>query len=374
MATTSGAHFHDNVINSQANIDINTPVGDHIANARSVLYELTANTHPSNTPMVPVNTPFNTPFANVPQNLSFTDSPLEHIQPLPIASMIADIYDKLNKLGPVPEMLQKLDLLPSISEKINTLDQRFTAVESEIGQIKNDLGFFHNRISSNENQIDEVDRRVAKLEFEKEQIMNENYELKERVIDMQARSMRDNLIFSGVDESPQEQELGADNIHTENQLKLFIKEVMNIEQDIKFQVVHRLRPRKDNKPRSIIAKFERRKDRDFILENAPKTLQTTNYSVYEQLPKELMERRNELWPIYKREKRLGNKCKFRGDVLIVNGIPVYPSSKKQPRRNPSQQQYPQVTFGESTQPLQRPTDNGDQQYNVAQRPPVQQHT
>ena len=81
-------------------------------------------------------------------------------------------------------------------------------------------------------------------------MLRENYELKEKVIDMQERSMRDNLLFCGVDEAPEEKVKGADNMHTEKHLKRFLREIMHIEEDIQFHVVHRLRPRQDNKPTS----------------------------------------------------------------------------------------------------------------------------
>ncbi|CAC5363079.1 unnamed protein product [Mytilus coruscus] len=193
---------------------------------------------------------------------------------------------------------------------------------------KNDIGIFNAKLNSNEANTNDLSSRVVDLEDEKNKLLYENSELKERVIDVQARSMRENLIFSGIDEAPDEQVKGAKNSHTENQLKLFIKEVTKIEDEMQFHVVHRLRPRDDGKPRSIIARFERRKDRDLVLQRAPATLKDTSYRVNEQLPMEIIERRNELWPIYKRGKRLGNECKFKGDVLYVNNVAVYPSSKR----------------------------------------------
>ena len=109
--------------------------------------------------------------------------------------------------------------------KSTYLEQRFHYVESEIFNIKKDLDHFNGRLYTSEGNFQGLARQVSNLEH------FENYDLQERVIDIQARSIRDNLIFWGVDETPEEQVKGADNIHTEQQLKRFIKEVMKIEEN-----------------------------------------------------------------------------------------------------------------------------------------------
>ena len=66
----SDTNFHHDLINSQPQSQtFTTPVGSQLADARRVLYE------PS-TLTVPVDTPFNTPYAP-PQNLTFSESPVD---------------------------------------------------------------------------------------------------------------------------------------------------------------------------------------------------------------------------------------------------------------------------------------------------------
>jgi len=62
--------------------------------------------------------------------------------------------------------------------------------------------------------------------------------------------MKYNLIFSGI------QQTDMENQNTETVLKHFVHTDIDISNvsDINFQNVHRLRPRADGKPRSIIAK------------------------------------------------------------------------------------------------------------------------
>ena len=48
--------------------------------------------------------------------------------------------------------------------------------------------------------------------------------------------------------------------NTHNDVKSIIKDILKIEEDVPLQVADRLRKRRDGRPRSIIAKFEHRKD------------------------------------------------------------------------------------------------------------------
>ncbi|CAG2248801.1 unnamed protein product [Mytilus edulis] len=146
--------------------------------------------------------------------------------------------------------------------------------------------------------------------------------------------MRENLLFGGILEDPREKD-DYDNIETETVLKKFIKEKLKINEEIKFHIVHRLRPRKDAKPRTIVAKFESRKDRNKVLRAAPAKLKETSFSVFEQYPYEMVERRNVLWPIFKREQRLGNHARLKEDKLYVNGHRIYPEDVIEAQKNAS---------------------------------------
>ncbi|CAG2215178.1 unnamed protein product [Mytilus edulis] len=151
--------------------------------------------------------------------------------------------------------------------------------------------------------------------------------------------MRENLLFGGILEDPRKKE-DRDNIEIETVLKKFLKEKLKINEEINFHIVHRLRPRKDAKPRTIVAKFESQKDRNTVLRAAPAKLKET-FSVFEQYPYEMVERRNVLWPIFKREQRLGNHACLKEDKLYVNGHRIYPEdvieAQKMHPMYPSQQ-------------------------------------
>jgi len=95
--------------------------------------------------------------------------------------------------------------------------------------------------------------------------------------------------------------------------------------DIPLHVAHRLRKRRDRRPRSIVAKFEHRNDRDRVLE-VVKTgvLNETDFSVNEQYPMAINELRQALLPKLREENRKNNRAFIRYDRLYVNGIPWNP--------------------------------------------------
>ena len=76
------------------------------------------------------------------------------------------------------------------------------------------------------------------------------------MIESQIRSMRYNLIIKGIPDV----ENNTEQEDTEAKVQTFRKGVLGFNDEIKFQVVHRLKPNPNRKQRNIIAKFERRKD------------------------------------------------------------------------------------------------------------------
>ncbi|KAL0194887.1 hypothetical protein M9458_008459, partial [Cirrhinus mrigala] len=96
--------------------------------------------------------------------------------------------------------------------------------------------------------------------------------------------MRDNLVFSGIPESAEED--------AEATVKSFIKTYLKLPEDtvenICFERVHRLGAKKPGtpRPRPIVAKFGYFKQKE--------QLKGTDFSVNDQFPKEILERRKVL--------------------------------------------------------------------------------
>ena len=111
-------------------------------------------------------------------------------------------------------------------------------------------------------------------------IEKRNEEIQSSVTDLKSRSMRDNLIFSGIPENRNED--------CEAVLQDFLDRKLNI-QDISFEKVHRMGKYREysEKPRIIVAKFSFYKDREKVRTRALRKLKGSRIWVNEQFPLKL---------------------------------------------------------------------------------------
>ena len=224
--------------------------------------------------------------------------------------------------------------------QISSLKQSVTKAQSDIYQIGSDVCALKTKIydydtniqkysdlcdsivSSNTHHASEIDYMMDKLitlQINQDAIQTKQNKTDEKLVDLQWRGMRENLIFSGINEVnvPYGQ---YENV--EQTLKEFLRNEMNITQDINFDRVHRIGKfdRNQTYPRPIVAKFERFKDKEFVRFTAPKTLTGKRFGVNEQFPTEIENKRKLLYPVAKRAKRnKDNKVRLVRDKLFING-------------------------------------------------------
>ncbi|KAJ8298562.1 hypothetical protein KUTeg_022622 [Tegillarca granosa] len=127
------------------------------------------------------------------------------------------------------------------------------------------------------------------------------------MIDMQERSMRDNPIFTGIKEDNQQ---GYEDT----------EKLLEIHEEIETERIHRFGRRFGDRPRPIVARFSRFKQRETIRKKA-RELKGTGYGIYEQYPHEIEKARKELaW---------NNKAVLIKDKLYINNkLYVFPELKE----------------------------------------------
>ena len=225
--------------------------------------------------VVPYNTPAlghnNTPAHMYTQMSAFppaSSSP----PPPPIDSVRLEQF-----MTEVTHRLKKLDILDDILARLEQMEKHCKKLDGEMEEVRTTIKTHSSNLISVDQGLSEVFHRVQEMERQNHFLMTENNTMKERMIEQQSRSMRDNLIFKGIDDenSPSE--------NTEEKVKDFIKTHLELDDEINFHVLHRLRPRKDKGPRGIIARFEKRKDRNKVLDAAKEKLkQKPEFVVHEQ--------------------------------------------------------------------------------------------
>ena len=129
--------------------------------------------------------------------------------------------------------------------------------------------------------------------------------------------MRNNLVIEGVEE-----DRGETWAQTEVKVFTFLKHDMKIPDEalkkITFQRTHRFGRRNQEKGRPIVAVFNQDKDKEEVLSRGLH-LKGKPYSVYQQYPKEIADRRKILVPIFKKHKKDGGTASLSVDRLYLEG-------------------------------------------------------
>ena len=141
----------------------------------------------------------------------------------------------------------------------------------------------------------------------------------ERITDLTARSMRDNLIFKTVGDEYKE----SRNEHTSSIIRRFLAEEMRIPDVEKIVIArcHRMGKRNEDFNRPMIAKFPLDCDLRRILDNA-KALKGTDHIVTTQIPSEMNERRQFAWDDYNTARNAKKPVSFSGAQLFIDNTPV----------------------------------------------------
>ena len=272
---------------------------------------------------------FNGPQFNQPQLVGYNISPgLGNQQFNPNGS--GDINSLLSRLNSkMDQMSLKLNKLEGIEAKLVDLESSINSVKGEVKEMKGKITEVEQSVAFLSDQYDKQVKDVTEVKTVLKNVTDETArcssdlsavvggldDLYERHLDLQTRSMRDNLIFDGIAETEGE--------NTEDALKTFIATEMEVTDEISFHRVHRIGKPVRGKSRPIVAKFVNFKDRENVRKAGP-NLAGKDYSVNEQFPKEIADRRKALYPHLKAARSNGKKATIVKDKLFIDGVQFIP--------------------------------------------------
>ncbi|KAJ8342030.1 hypothetical protein SKAU_G00319580 [Synaphobranchus kaupii] len=186
-------------------------------------------------------------------------------------------------LSSIKQQLQKLDLLEKLTIEVEELKHSVEFNNSLIEVLKADNASL--RI-----EVNGLKRQTVEFHEEKVRMAND-------ILDLQCRSMRDNIIIHGVPEKDDETYL-----KTEEVVKSFLKDELKMRaseaEAIRFSRVHRIGKAKVGQQRSrpIVAKVIDSKMKSSVMAKG-RELKGSNYSINDQFPFEILRRRRLLYPI-----------------------------------------------------------------------------
>ncbi|CAC5422043.1 unnamed protein product [Mytilus coruscus] len=239
----------------------------------------------------------------IPQSLPLSQSTM---------NIGTDTNDKIDSLvQKMDQMFKKLSTLDKIDEKLkniesslNNLVKNVDTVNTRIDEIEKGMEFVNDSFEVSKTERENLKRTVSKIQINNGEIVidlddirRDFNNLNERHLDLQTRSMRENLVFTGFshknDETIEE---------TENIIRNFMYRELKMATTVDFHRAHRFgkgtefRDRKDGiliKTRPIVCRFKNYKDRE-IVRSSTKELKGTHYGIQEQFPKEINDKRKML--------------------------------------------------------------------------------
>ena len=256
----------------------------------------------------------------------------------------------IDKLEAMDRRLTKLDniehQLSTLSQKLSNMDGRVSSLESKISAHNNQLSDIEVSRAYESQTCDEIrseqktinkqlkDVLASKNSMSTNQatLQSENARLSEAVIDLQSRSMRDNLLFYNFPECPSTEERYSEDCQSkvldfcENTL-----EIENARLGIKIDRAHRIgRFDPAKKPRPIVVKFNYYPDKLSVKQKAKDKLDNSSFSVGDQFPKAIQDRRRKLIPVMIKAKREGKRAVLAYDKLYINNTLVTAESIPEP--------------------------------------------
>ena len=230
------------------------------------------------------------------------------------------------------EMKKELSKLGGMEKTLNNINRKVESLETKINQVertadgcvksceflntayeeqKNELKNAKTTVGSLRKQCEDLEKRATECEALKDKFQNKLY-------DLEARSMRENLLFIGIEET--------ENEDCSLKVKIFCEDELQMQHDTVEDIVidraHRIGKLKVGSVRPIVVKFHRYNEREMVRLKANERrepLKAKNFTVKPQLPHEVLEERKPLYSVFENELAKGNRCNFVLDKLYVNG-------------------------------------------------------
>ena len=230
-------------------------------------------------------------------------------------------------------ILSKLSQLENIGTQINVLqdsvdriNQTVANLQSEFHRLKEDVRNTVEETNTLKTSVkflnDEVETSKRKLRDDEEKSRQELDHLRLQLLNYEVYSRRENLRFYGIPEIEGEE-------NTEPVLKAFLEKELNVEnaQSIEFQRVHRVgkKDRNTRKPRAIIARCLRFKDRENLFSSRRNIDSQSNFGIGPDLPKQVIDMRKRLIPKMVQARKDGKRAAFSRTEpykLFIDGVEV----------------------------------------------------
>ncbi|XP_052256425.1 uncharacterized protein LOC127861783 [Dreissena polymorpha] len=227
-----------------------------------------------------------------------------------------------------------MEIMKSISNRLESVENKLKIVEvieKRIGDMETDIKKLwmaldermkkvDDRVKRVEDKVDGADIHAAQMASRIDELEKEREAMRDDVSYFQSQSMRNNLMFTSVQE---DNASGNETPEvTERKLRQHLEDAFHIARElvdsIKFERVHRSPGVPTaGKVRNIVAKFSYFKDREMVRKRW-KELDGTVFGVF---PQDVIQKRRKLVPKMKDARRQGKRAYLAYDTLYIDGVP-----------------------------------------------------
>jgi cell division protein FtsB len=188
------------------------------------------------------------------------------------------IQDLTASIDQIKAKLDKLDLIDTevkkIGAKMATVETSITSIDSRVAAVEKSTQFLSEcyegqkqHLANTAKSMSDIKKDINELHQSNEKLQRDNSQLHEAIIDLQSRSMRENLLFFGVVEDANEDCSKVVTEFCENKLGM-----ADAGTTIRIDRARRLGFKKhvtNNRPRPIVVKFHRYSDEEAIKAKGP---------------------------------------------------------------------------------------------------------
>ena len=209
----------------------------------------------------------------------------------------------------------------NINSKFDNMQCEITALRADMQDMRQSMQYQLDKATEQsetavsvaknlEAEIEALKHKLDKSNVQQAKLAHTCDELRNRCINLESYSRRENLIIKGIAKTEGEDVL--------NKVKCFFVNDLKLDHDIVKNMIlqrcHRL-----NKYDTIICRFLSFPDRQKVW-GARSKLSGTQLILSEDFPPEVNERRQSLFPIFKEAKKQKMQAKLQGDKLVIDGL------------------------------------------------------
>ncbi|CAC5407644.1 unnamed protein product [Mytilus coruscus] len=281
---------------------------------------------------------------------------------------VDQIFEKLTTLDKVNEKLCRFESnMNNLIKNVDKVSKRMDDVEKSMEFVNEQFEISKTDHTTLTSSVSQLQAEYNDMSLDVDNLKSDLSNLHDKHLDLQTRSMRENLMFTGLP-------LTNDTEDTEDIIKRFMRNEMKMDSVVEFHRAHRFGKEsfvKDSQnqnlytTRPIVCRFKSFKDRELV-RYAASALKGTRFGVNEQYPKEINDRRKLMWPYFKEAKSKKRKVHLKKDRLFIDGAEFIPPDRNDEARMETNER--QLYIGRGARPKTTTYGPNNQTRNTGRDP------